>query len=449
MRLQTRLTLTAAGLITGVSLILGSASVLGGFQREVNGLKAQLNSDAVEIIGAKKQELSTSLLVAQQQNITVGLLDINKRFTLLHNGDAALTSAPKTQVLRQSGKGAIMRTSRHGHYVLRSVALPNNEWVVLALSYQKVAEAMRQNTIALVAYTALADILAGVLISLLIRRDLRQIRYLVAQARKIASGRTGEFKTQRGDNEVNQLSSALDSMVTQLTASRDEMKRFLGDASHELRTPLTVIRGYLEMFNSVDLKSERGQSFVAGAVPKLQAEVLRMQDLIQDLLLLAELGEPGQARNLGECNLTSMVSDSVSSLKDLQPSRPIDLNLDPEVSALADAHLIGQLLSNLFGNLRRHTGASVPVEVSLTTDDGSAVLTIDDAGPGLSDDAYSRGVGFFERFDPSRSRENGGSGLGMSIMAGVVAKHGGEMTLSKSRLGGLRSEIRLPLEPGV
>ena len=452
MRLQQRLTITAAGLITGVSLIVGSASVIGGYGREISGLKHQLSVAAEQITEASTQELSTALLIGQQQNLTVGLLDINGHFTIVHEGLVPLRVAPALTVLKTASTDAVQRTgTSSNHYVLRAIPLANNEWIVLAITYQPQLEAMTQNAWALVLYTGLADLLAVALISVLIRRDLRQIRELIAQARRIASGRIGDFKTQAGDTEVNQLSSALDSMVQQLTASRDEMQRFLGDASHELRTPLTVIRGYLEMIGGLDLTGARGQEFLATAVPKLQSEVLRMQTLIEDLLLLAELGEPGQARHLAQLDLSAAVSDAVSSLRDLQPGRPVTTDLAERAVIQADSHLIGQLLGNVFGNIRRHTGAAVPVAVTLATDavsgdaTGWVTLTIDDAGPGLSPEAYERGVGFFERFDPSRSRENGGSGLGMSIMAGVVAKHGGEMRLEPSPLGGLRSVIRLPL----
>lgn len=457
MKLQQRLTLTAAGLITGVSLIVGSASVIGGYGREIAGLKSQLSGVAEQITEATAQELSTALLIGQQQNLTVGLLDINGHFTILHEGLVPMRVAPPLAVLKSASSDAVQRTgSASNHYVLRAVSLANNEWIVLAVTYQPQLQSMTQNAWALVLYTALADLLAVALISVLIRRDLRQIRDLIAQARRIAAGRIGDFKTQAGDTEVNQLSAALDSMVHQLTASRDEMQRFLGDASHELRTPLTVIRGYLEMIGALDLSGPRGQEFVATAVPKLQGEVLRMQTLIEDLLLLAELGEPGEARHLTQLDLSVAVADAVSSMRDLQPGRPIATDLAERVVISADSHLIGQLLGNVFGNIRRHTGAAVPVAVALAADSASATpsavgssgwatLTIDDAGPGLSPEAYQRGVGFFERFDPSRSRENGGSGLGMSIMAGVVAKHGGEMRLEPSPLGGLRSVIRLPL----
>jgi signal transduction histidine kinase len=452
LRLQQRLTITAAGLITGVSLIVGSASVIGGYGREISGLKHQLSVAAEQITEASTQELSTALLIGQQQNLTAGLLDINGHFTIVHEGLVPLRVAPSLTVLKTASTDAVQRTGNSSnHYVLRAIPLANNEWIVLAITYQPQLEAMTQNAWALVLYTGLADLLAVALISVLIRRDLRQIRELIAQARRIASGRIGDFKTQAGDTEVNQLSSALDSMVQQLTASRDEMQRFLGDASHELRTPLTVIRGYLEMIGGLDLTGARGQEFLATAIPKLQSEVLRMQTLIEDLLLLAELGEPGQARHLAQLDLSAAVSDAVSSLRDLQPGRPVSTDLAERALIQADSHLIGQLLGNVFGNIRRHTGAAVPVAVTLATDGdaglatGWVTLTIDDAGPGLAPEAYERGVGFFERFDPSRARENGGSGLGMSIMAGVVAKHGGEMRLEPSPLGGLRSVIRLPL----
>ena len=77
--------------------------------------------------------------------------------------------------------------------------------------------------------------------------------------------------------------------------------------------------------------------------------------------------------------------------------------------------------------------------------EGAAVLTIDDAGPGLTDEVYARGIEGFERFDAFASRQHGGTGLGMTIMRAIVAEHQGTMQLSRSDLGGLRTEISLPI----
>ena len=444
MRLQTRLTLTTTAIIAVATLAVGGVSVIGGFNREVGQIKTSLAEDANGVIQAKGDALSTALMYGQQQDITVALLDINHNFTVINEGHVHLSSAPKMVVLKEAAKYPILRTNGSQHYVLSTVAIANGEWVVLATSYQSQLNALMQNQLWLYLSVGLAVLAAAVAIAFLIRRDLRGIRKLVTQASEIADGKTAAFETIDGAYEVNELSEALGSMVGQLTAHSAEMQRFLGDASHELRTPLTVIRGYLDLYASADLGSDRGRSFVVNSVPKLQAEVLRMQGLIDDLLLLAELGEPGGARNAEPVDLSTLLRDQTTSLLDLQPGRSVDLRITDGIEVLADRHLISQLLNNLFGNLRRHTGDDVALAIELTHHDGWANLTIDDSGPGLSPEAYQRGVGFFERFDPARSRENGGSGLGMSIMAGVVAKHGGSMRLEPSPLGGLRSIIRLP-----
>jgi K+-sensing histidine kinase KdpD len=102
-------------------------------------------------------------------------------------------------------------------------------------------------------------------------------------------------------------------------------------------------------------------------------------------------------------------------------------------------------LANLFGNIRRHTSSTDSVEVHLLNHGSEVVLSVDDSGPGLAPEAYERGINGFERFDPSRSRDNGGSGLGMSLMAGIAGKHNGTIRLMPSKLGGLRTEVRLPI----
>jgi len=444
MRLQTRLTLTAAALITGVSLAVGSSSVIGGYFRELGMLKRQLNTAAVQITSDPSQALSSALLVGEQQNLTVGLLDINHAYSVLNDGNVHLFKPPARGTLIAAKNGAILRTTGRQHYVLRSISLPNNEWLVLALNYSQQLNALRQNQISLVLDTALADAIAVAATSLLMRRDLRGLRTLASKAQDLAAGKDVTFLSTKRTDEVNQLSAALNTMVEQLTANQNEMQRFLGDASHELRTPLTVIRGYLELFSGANLSQESGQKFVSNSVPKLQTEVLRMQQLIDDLLLLAELGDPGRNQVSEAVDLTSAVESQIASLTDLQSERPIKASVTEGVIVQGDPQQLNQLLNNLFGNIRRHTSETDLVEVSLFKDGASVLLTISDAGPGLSQEAYEKGVGAFTRFDSGRSRDKGGSGLGMSIMAGVVARHGGSLELTRSRLGGLQTQIILP-----
>jgi two-component system OmpR family sensor kinase len=123
----------------------------------------------------------------------------------------------------------------------------------------------------------------------------------------------------------------------------------------------------------------------------------------------------------------------------------VAVSIEDGVFVQGSAGLLNQLVANAIGNIRRHTMSDVPVRISLHRDGSSAVLVIEDGGPGLADAAYEAGIQHFQRFDPSRSRASGGSGLGMSIMGAIVRKHAGNVAIGRSELGGLRIEVRLPL----
>ena len=172
--------------------------------------------------------------------------------------------------------------------------------------------------------------------------------------------------------------------------------------------------------------------------------------LIKDLLLLAELGETKTdtkiMSELSVIDLSAVVGTSVDDLRILQPTRPVVVSIEPNVMVLGARDLVLQVLANLTSNIRRHTLVTDSLRVSLRSeDDLFAVLSFDDGGRGLPEEFYAAGINHFQRFDNSRSRESGGSGLGMSILAAIVRKHGGEVKLEKSDLGGLRTESRLPL----
>jgi K+-sensing histidine kinase KdpD len=102
-------------------------------------------------------------------------------------------------------------------------------------------------------------------------------------------------------------------------------------------------------------------------------------------------------------------------------------------------------MHNVFSNIEKHTDARDAVRISLARSGKSKVkLVFEDAGPGLSEDQYDKGIEKFVRFDPFASRQNGSSGLGMTIIRAIVARHGGSVRLSKSELGGLKTEITMP-----
>lgn len=219
------------------------------------------------------------------------------------------------------------------------------------------------------------------------------------------------------------------------------MQAFLGDASHELRTPLTVIKGYVEMLSKGMMVEESDK---ARAFSRVTSEIGRMETLIHDLLLLAELGESGK-REIETINLSEIARAHANDFVTLNPNRKVTLTIASEIEVDVVREYVQRFLQNALNNIQIHTDSTAPVKISLSKHGRSASLTIEDGGPGLPDGAYKERVQSLNRFDKSRSRENGGSGLGMSIMAGVISKSGGELTLRKSALGGLAVVASIPL----
>ncbi|MFM6939679.1 MAG: sensor histidine kinase, partial [Rhodoluna sp.] len=349
---------------------------------------------------------------------------------------------------------AITVTQGSDTYRLRTVALPDKEFVILATSLSAQIES-RDANIRLLIWFILGSIVFGALgIALFIRRDVRKISRLVDAAGLIADGEAVDLPTGQGQSEVDRLARALHHMVESLQHSieverdtQQSMQTFLGDASHELRTPLTVIKGYVELLQK---NPDAGPEQTARAFERMLAESNRMDALIRDLLLLAELGETKtdtkMMSEISVIDLSAVVSTGVDDLSILQPTRPVSVAIEAGIDILGARDLILQIMANLTSNIRRHTLVTDSLRVSLHAEDGLwAVLRFDDSGRGLPEEFYQSGISHFQRFDNSRSRESGGSGLGMSILAAIVRKHGGEIKLEKSDFGGLRTEIRLPL----
>ena len=271
---------------------------------------------------------------------------------------------------------------------------------------------------------------------------IRRLKRLATQVSEVAGGSRAVVNVSGSTTELREIQAALDVILLQLHASKKTMHQFLGDASHELRTPLTVISAYLELLSQPEAK--QNDEFLEKSLAKMNLEAGRMQRLIEDLLQLAEIGEGGGLGRVEQVDLAGLVTIELDSLRDLQPARKIETLVSGPVLVPGNPELLAQLCANLFSNIRRHTSATTAVRVELVAGASWVTLTVNDAGPGLTEEAYAAGTTHFERFDKSRSRETGGSGLGMSIMASIVERHGGRVALTRSALGGLCTRITLP-----
>jgi two-component system OmpR family sensor kinase len=281
-----------------------------------------------------------------------------------------------------------------------------------------------------------------------VRIGLRPLDAIGTTAAAIAKGDLSR-RVERAEprTEVGRLGLALNAMLGQIEsafqareASERKLRRFVADASHELRTPLAAVRAYAELFGR---GAESRPDDLARSMAGIGRESERMSVLVEDLLLLARLDE-GRPLEREPVELEEVVSEAVETARAVDPERRIELEAEP-APVLGDRERLRQIVDNLLGNVRAHTPAGAPALVRVGPQNGSAVIEVEDRGPGLTAEHADRVFERFYRADESRSRASGGVGLGLSIVAAVAEAHGGAVSAHSEPGHGATFRITLPL----
>jgi signal transduction histidine kinase len=227
-------------------------------------------------------------------------------------------------------------------------------------------------------------------------------------------------------DEVGRLARTLNAMLDRLEASAERQRRFVADASHELRTPVATLRTELEVASLAG--DEDG---LRRAVEGALAEEARLEALLADLLLLASVEE--SPAGAGE-----LVDLAAVATADAERPRRVPVSVEGSGQVIGSPRQVEQAVRNLVDNAARHATSAVTVTV-----EGSQVV-VDDDGPGVPDADRDRIFERFTRLDEGRTRDEGGSGLGLSIVQAVAGGHGGTVTVERSpTLGGARFTLAL------
>lgn len=237
-------------------------------------------------------------------------------------------------------------------------------------------------------------------------------------------------------DEIGRLARTMNRMIERLEGSHARQRRFVSDASHELRSPLAAIRQHAEV-----AISHPETTPTAELAETVLAEGMRMQRLVDDLLLLARADESRLRLQDDEVDLDDLVLDEARRLGGMSDLR-IDVTAVTAARVRGDASHLARLVRNIGENATRHT--RTVVAFSLGVAGGEAELAVDDDGPGIPTEERDRVFDRFVRLDEARARDAGGSGLGLAIVAQLVAAHGGSVRVRDSALGGARIEVRLP-----
>ena len=360
--------------------------------------------------------------------------------TAAHDALAAPTGA--TGVRTVDGAGGV------DHYRLEARAAPDGQAVVVAVPLSEV-ESTTRRLLRLMAAISAAVVLALALAAfLIVRAGLRPLSRMAATADAIAAGDLSRRVDARDERtEVGRLGTALNAMLTQIeagfaarAATESRLRRFVADASHELRTPLTSIRGYAEMFGRG--AAERPAD-LATVMRRIEGEATRMGGLVEDMLLLARLDQ-GRAHEAEPVDLHGLAEDAALDAEATDEDRCITVRAEGACTVLGDEHRLRQAVGNLVRNALVHTPAGTPVELQVWTGGDRVVLAVVDHGPGVPPEAAERVFERFFRADPGRSRDSGGSGLGLSVVAAVATGHGGQVRLGPTPGGGATFVLDLP-----
>ena len=463
--LRTRLILLSMALLVAISSAIGVASYASMDVVLTNQLDSQLMqasrgrppegnpSGRPDPLDARGQSVGTLNARVSNGQISSAAGFLSSDFTR-----TALTSADVVtlQALPRNGV-PVDRQLSNGDYRVLATTTPYGDVVItgLPLAMKNATEASLVLTMVLVSLGGL--VLIGLAGTALIRRTMRPLEQLSDVATRVSKLPldAGEValavrvppSAAHPTTEVGSVGHALNLMLDNVANAlearqRSEMKvrQFVADASHELRTPLTAIRGYTELMRMTETLTEDGQK----SLGRVQSQSERMTALVEDLLLLARLDE-GKATETTDVDLTQLVVETVSDEKVMAPGHTWQLQLpDEPVTVRGDSTQLHQVLANLLSNARKHTPAGTTVTTGLMRSaDGSVVVTVTDDGPGIPAEFQGSIFSRFTRADAARSRSEGSSGLGLSIVESIVMAHGGTVELV-SRPGRTEFAVRLP-----
>ena len=225
----------------------------------------------------------------------------------------------------------------------------------------------------------------------------------------------------------------MNQMLARVEDSQQRQRRFAADASHELRTPLARIRAELE----VDL-AHPDQADPSATQRSVLGEVGILQEMVDDLLTLAR----GETTTSAPVDLDDLVFAEVAAQR--RPDGPEIATAEVSAAQVTgDSRQLERVVRNVLENAVRHAGRIVTLALSETG--GSAVLMVDDDGPGIAPEDRERVFDRFTRLDDARGRADGGFGLGLAISREIVVRHGGTLTIDGAPGGGARFVVTLPL----
>ena len=305
----------------------------------------------------------------------------------------------------------------------------SREWLVTRVRSPR---AMNILLFPLILQTVIIYIVLVGAVALILRRMSRPLAALTRRVEQFSATRdlAGQVEPS-GPDDVHRLIVAHNALETRIVDMLDEKDVMLGAIGHDLKTPLAALRVRIE---SVEDETERA---------RMAATIEDIVRTLDDILSLARVGRPSDPLERNE--LSALVASVVEEYEDM--GEPVDLGETSRMALELRPTWLRRALRNLIGNALRYGERA---RVSLSKENGAAVIVIDDDGPGIPEDSIEAMMNPFTRGDPSRNSATGGAGLGLALARAIADQHGGALVLTNrydagGAIEGLRARLTIPL----
>ncbi len=277
----------------------------------------------------------------------------------------------------------------------------------------------------------------------LANRALKPVDKITKTAREIGGSDLSRRINVQGDDELGRLASTLNQMIERLEAVLNRQRQFTTDASHELRTPLAIIQAE----STLALDKERTLTEYQKSMELVSQVVVYMSSVIDELLFLARSDTGNETFDFDEINLKELLNELSSDIQVLASEKGLNFNLNPleDLFVIGDRGKLRQLFLNILVNAVWYTPNGGDISASVVRGKGMATVSVKDTGIGISEEYLSFIFERFYRVDKSRSRAEGGTGLGLPIAKQIAESHGGIIEVESQVGRGSTFHVTLPL----
>jgi signal transduction histidine kinase len=442
---RTRSALAAAVVMTVCLAIAGGVLLLVLYRSlestALNAAAARAEQISTQLRTDTPRELDPSLLATDSQIGAVQVVDDTGTVLAASNGaPRSPLATPALSAGQARSVGRVQGPGRSFDYWVsaRATAVPGGSVTILVGADREPVESVVTKVAAMLAVGS-PVIIALVVVGTyrLVGAALRPVEAIRARVASISSTDLAQrVPIPATRDEIAHLAATMNAMLARLERGRAAQHRLVSDASHELRSPLATITAALEM------ASGRPELLDNDLIDEsLLPEAHRMQQLIEDLLLLARSDEDAMALRHDDVDVDDLLLAEASRLRAVGSVHTVT-HIQP-CRTVGDRVALARVVRNLVDNAVRHAASTVTMDCRPVA--GNAVITIADDGPGISVQDRARIFERFVRLDPTRTRSSGGSGLGLSIVEQIMRSHDGTVAVGDAANGGAVFTLTLPL----